>query len=142
MVDTGLMMTDREKSMNEAHFILYVADQEKSTDFYAMVFGQNPKLEVPGMTQFDLPGGSTLGLMPIAGIRRLLGDALPDPTPSTPRAELYLRVDGPSAYHQRAIDAGAVELSPVSPRDWGDDAGYCLDPDSHVLSFATPSKSS
>lgn len=126
--------------MNEAHFILYVADQETSTEFYTRVFGKAPSLNVPGMTQFDLPGGSTLGLMPTAGIKRLLGKSLPDPCPSTPRAELYLLVDDPSAYLQRAINAGAVELSPMSPRDWGDDAGYCLDPDYHVLSFATPSK--
>jgi uncharacterized glyoxalase superfamily protein PhnB len=135
-----ILRSNREQNMNEAHFILYVAEQEKSTRFYGQVFGTAPSLNVPGMTQFDLPGGSTLGLMPIASIKRLLGDTLPDPDSPTPRSELYLLVDNPTAYLQRAIDAGAVELSPVSPRDWGDDAGYCLDPDSHVLSFATGSK--
>ena len=124
--------------MNEAHFIFYVIDQEKSTKFYGKVLGKAPRLNVPGMTQFDLPGGSTLGLMPTAGIKLLLGDSLPDPQSAAgiPRSELYLLVDAPSAYLQRAIDAGAVELSPVLPRDWGDDAGYCLDPDAHVLAFA------
>lgn len=133
-------MPDREQGMHAAHFILYVADQDKSTDFYTKVFDKPPHLNVPGMTQFDLPGGSTLGLMPTAGIKRLLGDSLPDPAPATPRSELYLLVDDPSAYLQRAVDVGATELSPVLPRDWGDNAGYCLDPDSHVLSFAAPSQ--
>ncbi len=128
--------------MQEAHFILYVADQEKSTIFYGKVFGKAPRLNVPGMTQFDLPGGSILGLMPAAGIKRLLGDSLPDPQSAagTPRSELYLLVGDPSAYLQRAINAGAVELSPVLPRDWGDNAGYCLDLDAHVLAFAHPNQ--
>jgi len=26
----------------------------------------------------------------------------------------------------------------VESRDWGDRAGYCLDPDGHVLAFAEP----
>lgn len=126
----------------EAHFILYVADQEKSTAFYTEVFGREPRLHVPGMTQFDLPGGSTLGLMPATGIKRLLSDLLPDPSeaPGIPRAELYLLVDDPTAFLGRALESGATELSPVQPRNWGDSASYCLDPDAHVLAFAQPSK--
>jgi hypothetical protein len=30
----------------------------------------------------------------------------------------------------------AVELSPLAERSWGDQAAYCLDPDSHVIAFA------
>ena len=32
---------------------------------------------------------------------------------------------------------GAIELSPLTRRPWGDDAAYCLDPDGHVVAFAT-----
>jgi len=38
------------------------------------------------------------------------------------------------------VAAGAAELSPVLPRDWGDGVGYCLDPEGHVLAFATPTR--
>ena len=126
--------------MIAAHFILYVADQDRSTRFYTEVLGESPSLDVPGMTQFDLPGGSTLGLMPAAGIKRLLGDSLPDPQSAAgiPRTELYLLVPNPPAMLRMALAAGATELSPVQPRDWGDSAGYCLDPDGHVLAFAKP----
>lgn len=122
----------------ETLFIFFVADQDRSTAFYSAVFGVSPRLNVPGMTEFSLPGGAALGLMPSAGIKRLLGDALPDPQAAagTPRAELYLRVDDPSAFLRAAVEAGATELSPVQPRDWGDAAGYCLDLDGHVLAFA------
>lgn len=120
------------------HFILYVADQAASTAFYADVLAMKPRLNVPGMTEYEMPGGAVLGLMPESGIRRLLGASLPDPAEArgTPRAELYLLVGDPAPYHARAIAAGAQELSPLLQRDWGHRAAYSLDPDGHVLAFA------
>lgn len=122
-----------------SHFILYVSDQERSTAFYSHVLDAAPRLHVPGMTEFALPGAGVLGLMPVAGIRKLLGAALPDPSAASgiPRAELYLVLSEPSAYHARALAAGARELSPLLARSWGHLAAYCLDPDGHVLAFAS-----
>lgn len=121
-----------------ALFVLYVADQARSAAFYARALNAEPTLDVPGMTEFRLTGGSRLGLMPERGIVALLGDALPDPAQAAgvPRAETYLLVDDPAACHQRALAAGATELSPLGLRDWGDEAAYSLDPDGHVLIFA------
>ena len=121
-----------------AHLVLYVADQAASARFYERVLGRAPRLDVPGMTEFELAEGAVLGLMLEAGIRRLLGDALPDPAGArgVPRAELYLVVEDPDGAHARAIAAGGKELRPVALRDWGDRAGYVLDPDGHVLAFA------
>lgn len=122
-----------------SHFILYVGDQDRSTSFYAHVLAVQPRLHVPGMTEFDLPGGAVLGLMPISGIRSLLGEALPDPSAAqgTPRAELYLVVANPQALHSRALEAGATEISPLLARNWGDLVAYSLDPDGHVVAFAS-----
>ncbi len=121
-----------------AHFILYVSNQKLSAGFYARVLALKPRLDVPGMTEFQLSDGAILGLMPAAGIKRLLGAALPDPEKAAgvPRAELYLLTDDPAACHRRALENGAKELSPLSPRDWGHEAAYSLDPDGHVLAFA------
>lgn len=121
-----------------AHLILYVRDQARSAAFYRAALACEPRLDVPGMTEFDLAGGAVLGLMPEASIRRLLGPLLPDPAPAngTPRAELYLVVHDAAAAHTRALAAGARELSPPRPREWGHLAGYVLDPDGHVLAFA------
>ena len=126
-----------------AHFILYVADQAKSSRFYKKVLGVSPRLDVPGMTEFVLSDGAILGLMPEEGIRRLLGSNLPDPSRARgiPRSEIYLLVDQPAEYLERALAAGATELSPLQPRTWGHVAGYCLDPDAHVLAFAEKAKS-
>ena len=121
-----------------SHFILYVADQSRSRDFYATVLSLTPRLDVPGMTEFELADGAVLGLMPEEGIMRLLGPSLPDPRSARgiPRAELYLHVADPAESHRRALDAGARELSPPRLRDWHHTVAYCLDPDGHVLAFA------
>lgn len=122
----------------DAHLILYVADRAASARFYSAVLDTAPRLDVPGMTEFELGASCVLGLMPNEGIARLLGDRLPDPATATgvPRAELYLRVDDPARCHARALANGAAELSPLEPRSWGDEVAYSLDRDGHVLAFA------
>ena len=122
----------------KVHFILYVKDQEQSKKFYSIVLAKEPTLHVPGMTEFELSDGCVLGLMPELGIKRLLGERLPDPElgRGIPRAELYLRVDNPIASHERAIKMGAKELSGLETRDWGDIAAYSIDQDGHVIAFA------
>jgi catechol 2,3-dioxygenase-like lactoylglutathione lyase family enzyme len=122
----------------KAHLILYVSDQAAAARFYRRVLAVEPQLDVPGMTEFRLGEDAVLGLMPVAGVRRLLGAGLPDPAGAAgvPRAELYLRTTDPDGYHRRALENGATELSALSSRDWGDEAAYSLDPDGHVLAFA------
>jgi len=127
--------------ITKTHLILYVQDQTRSAEFYSRVFHCEPTLNVPGMTEFTLSASCVLGLMPEAGIKRLLGDRLPDPARGSgiPRAEIYLRVTNPRDYHRRAIEAGATELSELKDRDWGDRVAYSLDLDGHVLAFAEKS---
>ena len=131
-------------TMTRTHFILYVKDQARSTAFYSQVLDCQPSLNVPGMTEFTLSENTILGLMPESGIKRLLGDKLPDPARSAgiPRSEVYLLVRRALDYHRRAIAAGAVELSSLADRDWGQRVAYSLDPDGHVLAFAEQIESS
>jgi catechol 2,3-dioxygenase-like lactoylglutathione lyase family enzyme len=125
----------------EALFILYVKDQDASSRFYASVLDRQPTLHVAGMTEFTLSDGCKLGLMPSTGIKRLLPE-MPDPglADGVPRAEVYLTVPDPAGFHQRALEAGAVELSRLSRRPWGDIVAYSMDPDGHVLAFARPAE--
>lgn len=92
--------------------ILYVRDQQRATIFYETVLGQQPRLNVPGMTEFQLSENHVFGLMPEARIKRLLGDRLPDPVSETviPRAEVYFTVDDPEQHHSLALANGAKEL--------------------------------
>jgi predicted enzyme related to lactoylglutathione lyase len=119
-------------------FILYVADQNRSRNFYEQVLQKKPALDVPGMTEFLLGEDCSLGLMPEAGIRSLLGPALPDPEKGRgiPRAELYMTVPHPAEYHNRVLTSGGKEVSNLTSRPWGDTVAYSLDPDGHVLAFA------
>src|SRR5688500_5538833 len=97
------------------HFILYVQDQRASTAFYAVVLERAPDLDVPGMTEFRLGPDAVLGLLPVSGIKRLLGSTLPDPAAGAgiPRVE-----PDAAKHHASALANGARELSPLQARDW------------------------
>lgn len=122
--------------LERAHLILFVADQGASRRFYGTVLSSDPQLDVPGMTEFGLPGGSVLGLMPTEGARRIVPAAFADVEAASPRCELYLVVDEPVRYLAAAIVAGAREVSPLRLREWGHEVGYCTDPDGHIVAFA------
>ena len=125
----------------KVHFILYVSDQKHSAAFYSTVLGKDPILDVPGMTEFSIGEQTILGLMPSEGIIRLLG-RIGDPSsmPDVLRGEIYLVVDDPAAFHESSLLAGAQELSPLAPRDWGELVAYSLDADGYILAFASPTK--
>jgi uncharacterized glyoxalase superfamily protein PhnB len=118
--------------------ILYVRDQEASSRFYERIFRKAPDLEVPGMTEFNLSDTCKIGLMPVEGIARILGDKTPHPETGIgiPRCELYLHVDDIQLEYNNALEAGATLVSPVADRDWGDRVCYVADPDGHILAFA------
>ncbi|MDK9700133.1 MAG: lactoylglutathione lyase [bacterium] len=126
--------------------ILYVADQQRSTEFYQQLLQQEPVLNVPGMTEFALFDNHSfkLGLMPERGITKLLHDPkhpgkFPDLTKVTdksPRVELYLVLLNAHLYYEHAIELGATAISPIQLRNWGDYVAYASDPDGHILAFA------
>jgi uncharacterized protein len=126
----------------KAHFILYVKDQQRSRDFYRAVLQIEPYLDVDGISEFELATDCILGVMPASGIKRILGDALPDPAQADgiPRGEIYLQVEDAQSYYDRALANGAKELSPLQLRNWGEEVAYCLDPDGHVVAFAKSSR--
>ena len=118
-------------------FILYVADQTKSTAFYRALLGIEPSLNVPGMTEFCLLEGVKLGLMPAEGIARIITPALPHPSQAEgiPRCELYLRVRAAKDYMERALRLGGLAIDALKDRDWGDRVGYIADLDGHVVAL-------
>ncbi len=126
--------------IQRTEIILYVSDQARSATFYSTLLGKAPALDVPGMTEFDL-GGCTLGLMPEAGIARIISGPLPHPTSGAgiPRCELYLLVDDLDATMRMATEAGALLVDAAAPRDWGHRVAYFADPDGHVIALAAVS---
>ncbi len=90
------------------------------------------------MTEFHIADGAVLGLMARASAERLFADSVKivEENDFKKVVELYLLVNDAAAYLQRAIESGAQEISRLQLRDWGHRAGYCLDPDGHIIAFA------
>jgi len=118
--------------------ILYVKSQALSADFYKSILEKGPVLDVPGMTEFEITSDCLLGLMPESSIEKILGNKTPNPSLGSgiPRCELYLLVNDPQAALNKAISLGAKLVSPLSSRSWGEEVGYCSDPDGHIIAFA------
>ena len=126
--------------MEKAMIILYVADQQRSKEFYRAVLGIEPALDVPGMTEFPLTQTTSLGLMPEKGTSSFLGTVLPPAKSGSgiPRCELYLFVKDPAESYQALVDADGIAISKPEKRPWGDVTAYGADPDGHVIAFAAP----
>ena len=122
----------------EVEFILFVADQQKSRDFYAYLFDSEPVLDTKGMTEFQLAKNVKLGLMPEKGIKKIIDQTLPDPHlgNGVPRCELYLKVANALDYINRCSFLNAHVVSSFSNRDWGDKVAYFADLNGNIIAFA------
>ncbi len=118
--------------------ILYVNDQQQSTEFYSKLLRRVPDLNVPGMTEFNISEKCKVGLMPNDGIAKILGNKTPHPTTGSgiPRCELYFHVENIELEFNNAKESGAKLISPIEDRNWGDKVCYFADNDGHVLAFA------
>ena len=118
--------------------ILYVSNQQKSTEFYQRIFRKNADLNVPGMTEFVIAENFMIGLMPNSSISKILADKLPHPELGNgiPRCELYFHVENIELEFRNAIENGAKLISSIENRDWGDKVCYFADLDGHVIAFA------
>jgi lactoylglutathione lyase len=119
--------------------ILAVGDREASLAFYIAAFGWPTRVEVPVYAEFELPDGRGLGLYQREGFAHNTNQApMVVPEGAISGAEIYLHCDDLAAAIERIRAAGARELSPLAPRDWGDEAAYFADPDGNVLVLARP----
>jgi catechol 2,3-dioxygenase-like lactoylglutathione lyase family enzyme len=117
--------------------ILAVDDLPRCAAFYERVFGWTPTVQVPVYVELAIPGGQRLGLYRHDGYERNLGRAAArTPAGSLTATELYLYASDVPAAIERLRAAGAPEISPLGPRDWGDDVAYFADPSGNVLAIA------
>lgn len=117
--------------------IIYVENQKKSRDFYTALFEKAPTLDVDGMTEIPLSESTFLGLLPGNGIVEILEGNIDNPNQNTayPRCELYLYVDSPETYYEKAIALGARGISSAKWRNWGDFTSYVTDFDGNIIAF-------
>lgn len=128
--------------IQHTEIILYVKNQQKSTEFYEQIFRKPADLNVPGMTEFVLNEFCKLGLMPNDGIAKIITPALPHPNfgNGIPRCELYFTVKNLQEEYNNVKKLNASIISEMEPRNWGDTAFYFADPDGHVVVFAEKMK--
>ena len=76
--------------------------------------------------------------MPNSGIKKIIGNTMPDPASGSgiPRCELYLVNDNAEALFNHAVQCGAKVVDPFSMRSWGQQVGYIADPDGNIIAFA------
>ncbi|MEA4995401.1 MAG: lactoylglutathione lyase [Petrimonas sp.] len=124
--------------MKNFRFIIYVENQKRSTNFYRELLLQEPSLEVPGMTEFELSPTLKLGIMPENGIAKIIGEKTPHPANGRgiPRCEIYIVLENLLPSYERAKNLGVVMVSDVAVRDWGHKVCYFCDPDGHIVAFA------
>lgn len=128
--------------IHHTQIILYVKDQQKSTQFYEQLFRKSPVLNVPGMTEFIINNQCKLGLMPNDGIAKIITPALPHPNLGNgiPRCELYFIVENLKVEYENVKKLNTTIISEIEPRNWGDTAFYFSDLDGHVIAFAEKMK--
>ncbi|MBK7130771.1 MAG: VOC family protein [Crocinitomicaceae bacterium] len=126
------------ENIHHCLFIVYAADQEKSKSFYADLLKMKPSLHVPGMTEFTLSPTCKIGIMPEAGISKILLPHTKNPVDGNgiPRCEIYLTIDDVDTWFTHALQCGAIEISKPVVRDWGHRVAYVQDQDGHIIALA------
>ena len=114
--------------------ILFVQDLQASARLYRQAFGWKTTVEAPNYVEFECG----VGLMHRPAAASFAGQAraLRPRHAGTLSAELYVYVDDPQAVLHHLQTLGAELTSPFQKRGWGDDAGYVIEADGHVLGIA------
>jgi predicted enzyme related to lactoylglutathione lyase len=119
--------------------ILAVSDLARAATFFERAFGWLRAVDVPVYVEFEIDGGMRLGVYQREAFARNTGEVpVQAPAAGITATELYFHVEDIEAAIERLRAAGARELSPLAPRDWGDEAAYFGDPDGNVIVIARP----
>ena len=121
--------------------ILAVTDLERSLAFYEAAFDwpRNVRIHYANYVELHPPDGGTLGLYERDGYAGTVGaEPLSIDNGKVAPAYVYVRVDDVEQAGARIEAAGGRPLSPLSPREWGETAGWFADPDANVIAVAGP----
>ena len=120
-------------------FTLSVRNAARAVDFYKRAFGADE------VHRAQSPDGDVVAQLELGGDRFFVADESPDNGNFSPESledrstvRLALIVDDPDALAQRAIEAGAKELSPVADQAYGWRLGRVVDPFGHHWEIGKP----
>ncbi len=126
------------KTFHKLHVILISSDLAKSKMFYSLLFDTQPIVDEENIVEFEIVPGFIIGLATDE-----LQTKLFDPdifakyrNNSGSNAELYIECENAEEMHKKALSLGCLELSPFTKRDWGDEVGYSINHEGHILAFA------
>ncbi|MBT3222209.1 MAG: hypothetical protein HN348_24310, partial [Proteobacteria bacterium] len=135
----AMKVAEASSQARQIYTILAVDDLTRSVKFYGDVFGWPKRVETPVYVELVQPDGRSLGLYQRDGFARNTG-VMPAQLSKEEISgtEIYVHCDDLGAVVARLNAAGAPVLSPLQPRDWGDEAAYFADPDGNVVVVAGP----
>jgi lactoylglutathione lyase len=125
--------------MRFGYTILYVGDVAASVDFYERAFDQRRRL-LHGSGQYaELETGqTTLAFASHELAAANLPQAFRLPPADQTSFEVCFVTDDVKAAYARAVDAGAVTVSPPQAKPWGQEVAFVRDPDGTLVEIASP----
>jgi len=127
--------------MKLGYTILYVSDVPASLRFFEQAFGLKPKFLHESGTYGELSTGETT----LSFAAHALGDSnfpgghvRADESSVPLGMEIGLVTDDVLGAHQRALTAGALQLSPPVTKPWGQVVSYVRAPDGCLVELCTP----
>jgi catechol 2,3-dioxygenase-like lactoylglutathione lyase family enzyme len=137
---SGPLFVLREITMKFGYTIVYVPDVEASIGFFENAFGLKRRFVHPsGYGELDT-GATTLAFASHALGASHFPDGYVRASDSDQPlgVEVALVTSEVAAAHQRAVAAGALELTPPTVQPWGQTVSYVHCPDGTLVELCTP----
>ncbi len=122
-----------------SHTIFYVKDVSKTIHFYGAAFGIKPKfihesnayaeLMTEGVALAFVSEDLAMTNLPEGYERNSIG-RLPQ------ACEIAFTTDDPEKWYRKALEAGAIELTPPQLKPWGQVVAYVRDPNGILIEIA------
>jgi lactoylglutathione lyase len=126
--------------MRFGYAILYVADVEQTVAFYERAFGFERKFVAPGEYGELRTGETTLAFAARTFVQGHFSIPVQsaEPSAAAPPVEIALVTDDVQAAYDRAVAAGATEVTAPAKKSWGQIVGYVRDNNGFLLELCTP----
>ncbi len=126
--------------MKLGYTIIYVPDVAQAVAFYQVGFGLTLRFITPEADYAEMEtGAATLSFASEVLAASHGFDFAPNRAGHPPAGiEICLVTDDVPAAHARAVASGAIEVSAVKAKPWGQVVSYLRDPNGVLVELATP----
>lgn len=123
--------------MKLRYVIIYVADPRETVDFYTRAFGLEPGFVHPAGDYAEMVTGETKLAFSAISLMQSLGKAVAEGPVERPSFEIAFEVEDVAVAVERAVEAGAVLISPPAVMDWGQTIAYVRAPEGTLVEICT-----